>query len=356
MQPPAVRRPRPAAIALAAALLAAPCVGLSDETSIERARYLMGTLCFASTAAGDTARASAALNDALDEIARLERVMSLWGGDSELARFNRDAAERVVDLSSDLAAVLDSALFFARMTGGAFDPTIEPLARAWDLRGAGRVPDAQALAEARARVGWSGVVRGPGHPSARLARAGMGIDLDGIGKGFALDRARERLARAGARKAMINLGGELATLGGPHLVTVADPARRLRPVLEVAVTDASVSTSGQTERSLDAGGTRIGHVLDPRSGRPVSSDATVTVFCASATRADALSTALLVMGLERAGSFAGVHPDVGVLWLEPAGDTVRAWQWNLSAVRVLQGSAVRWMNGPLSRKPEEHHR
>jgi thiamine biosynthesis lipoprotein len=304
----------------------------------------MGTLCTASVEHPDSARALAALNAALDEIARLERVMSSWRRDSELARVNRSAAEGPVACSQDLAAVLDSSLALARRTGGAFDPTVGPLIDAWDLRGSGRVPADAAIAAARDRVAWSALELDRAARTVRFARAGMALDLGGIGKGFALERAAATLARHGVRRALLNLGGEVVTIGQGHVVTVAHPVERLAPMVELEVGDACVSTSGQSVRGFTARGVRYGHVLDPRTGRPVPAGPSVTVVCRSATRADALATALLVMGRERASAFDLAREEAGVMWLEPAGSGVRAWCWNLASARRAPGAAVRWMN------------
>jgi thiamine biosynthesis lipoprotein len=94
----------------------------------------------------------------------------------------------------------------------------------------------------------------------------------------------------------------------------------------------SLSTSGQSERFFEAGGRRYGHILDPASGRPLATRASASVLASSGTGADALSTALLVLGHDGARAFAAAHPDVGVLWLEPAGGRVRAEAWNLDGV------------------------
>jgi len=311
--------------------------------SVERARYLMGTPCAVVVVHRDSAAALEAVTSALDEIDRLEDVMSSWREDSELARLNRSAAAGPVVCSTELAAVLDSGLVLARLTAGAFDPTVGPLVDAWDLRGQGRVPSVVEVAAALACVGWSGLDFDREARTVRFARPGMSVDLGGVGKGFALDRAAATLARLGSPSALINLGGELFALGERHTVTVAHPAARLTPVVELEVGDACVSTSGQSERGFSVRGVRYGHVIDPRTGRPVATAASVTVVCRSAARADALATALLVMGRERAAGFVRAHPEVGALWLEPAGSGVRAWNWNLSTVRAVPGAQVRWM-------------
>ncbi len=312
----------------------------------ERARVLMGTVCTAVVDAADTAAAAAAIAAAFDEIARLEVVMSSWRSDSELSRLNAAAAARPFACSADLDAAIDSALAAARETDGAFDPTVEPLNRAWDLRGRGRVPRATELDSALARVGWRGVTRDPATRSVRFSSPGMGLDLGGIGKGYALDRAAAQLGERGARRALVNFGGEvLARSDGPAwTVTVAHPNDRLRPVVALEIANSAVSTSGQSERGVEVRGRRYGHILEPSTGRPLERAASVTVVAASATRADALSTALLVMGRERAAEFATRNPELGVLWLEPAGDAVPAWKWNLPSAAALPGAAVRWMN------------
>ena len=328
------------ALALALSFGAAPP---SSGATIQRARYLMGTLCTAVVEAGDTTRAGTGIAGAFDEIARLERSWSSWRSDSELNRLNAAAASWF-GCSADLYAALDSSLVFAAATGGAFDPTVEPLNRAWDMRGQGRVPARAEIEEARALGGWRGLALEPGERRARLARSGMGVDLGGIGKGLALDRAAELLRARGVDRALLNFGGEALALGRAWEVSVADPTLRLRPAVHLAISDAAISTSGQSERGVVVKGKRRGHILDPRTGEPARRAGSVTVVAGSATRADALSTALFVMGREAAGAFASAHPDLGVLWLEPAVRSVRAWRWNLPAVEADPSASVEWMN------------
>ncbi len=313
---------------------------------IERARVLMGTTCTVTVEAADSAAGVAAANAALDEIARLEQVMSSWRSDSELSQLNAGGAETRLACSADLYAVIDSAFAIARATGGAFDPTVEPLIRAWDLRGEGHVPSESELADARALVGWPMVQLEARLRTVRFQRPGMGLDLGGIGKGFALDRAVDELRGRGVKRALINLGGEVAAFsdGDPWRVQVADPSDRLRPLAGLMVRQAAVSTSGQQERGFSFERRHYGHVLDPRRGLPLETRATVTVVCASATRADGLSTALLVMGRDRAELFARDHPDLGVLWLEPSSEGVLAWRWNFAGFTAEPGASFRWMN------------
>src|SRR5205814_9573628 len=221
-------------------------------------------------------------------------------------------------VSAPLYAVLDSALAFAAATGGAFDPTVEPLTLAWGLRGEGRVPGERELAAARAGVGWQHVTLDGGRHGAALG--GATLDLAGIGKGFALDRAAAVLRARGVTVGSLDAGGQRLLLGAVSCsVWVAHPGERDRPAVCLRLGPGSLSTSAQSEHVLRPGGHRIGHVLDPRTGRPVASHASVSVFMSAATAADAYSTALLVMGRERARAFVAARADLGALWLEPTG-------------------------------------
>jgi thiamine biosynthesis lipoprotein len=354
-----------AAAALAAALaLVAAFPAASRAAQVERARYMMGTLFTARAAAEDAAAAAAALERALGEVDRLEQVMSSWRASSELSKVNRDAAFGWTSLSGDLYTVFRAALAAAEETRGAFDPTVEPLVAAWDLRGQGRVPDQRELATARAVVGWHRVSLDTLARSVRYERPGVAVDLGGIAKGYALDRAAAVLGALGVRDAQLNFGGEILALGAPRpeaagpeapagggeaarsawAVELASPVDRGKPAVVIRVRDASVSTSGQGERGIEVKGRRYGHVLNPRTEQPVETRATVAVVCPSATRADALSTALLVMGRNEARRFALARPEIGVLWLEPGpGGRTRAWAWNLRDVSTAPGARVEWI-------------
>jgi thiamine biosynthesis lipoprotein len=307
--------------------------------AVTRSRWLMGTLW---TVEADRDSAAPALDAALDTVASLERRLSNWSPASELSRLNAAGGGGV---SEPLFAVLDSALVLAAATGGAFDPTVEPLTLAWDLRGKGRVPDDTALDAARARVGFGRVTLDPERPG--VALGGAALDLGGIGKGFALDRAAAVLRARGVDAAALDAGGQRLLMGPePCSVWVAHPTQRDRPAVCLRLGPGSLATSAQSEHTLAAGGRRIGHILDPRSGRPVASTASVSVFMPAGTAADAYSTALLVMGRERARAFVAAHPGIGALWLEPHGGRVAAEAWNLDVVRVASFVTVNPATSP----------
>lgn len=315
--------------ALAAlALAAGPPVGgpagagpAAGPGVVERRLGLMGTTLALTVEAADRARGLAAR-------------LSTWRDDTELARLNRAPVGAPFPLSPALAADLRDAVECARATGGAFDPTVGPLVAAWDLRHGGRVPAAAELARAVAATGFPGLALAG--PAAIRRRAGLTIEEGGWGKGAALRDALAALDRAGpaagAASALLDLGGQVAVWSAGRArragwtVDVADPRRRHRPVIAIAIDHGSVSTSGNSERAVEVGGRRYGHILDPRTGRPVPDFGSVSVWAADPLVADCLSTGLYVMGPERALAWAADHSGAGsrfgtieVLVLAPEG-------------------------------------
>jgi thiamine biosynthesis lipoprotein len=270
----------------------------APEARIERRLAAMGTVLNLSVAGHDRAAALQASEAAVREIGRVEDEITTWRPGGALDRLNAARPGEAVQLGPEVAALLAAVFDWSERTRGAFDPTVLPIVRAWDLRGRGRVPGREELSQALAATGRGHfrLVRATGEW--RRLSAGAGIDEGAWGKGYALDRALSVLRRAGICDALVDLGGQVSVLGGAE-VAVADPRDRKRPAAILTVADESVSTSGNSERGLEAGGRRIGHLLNPRTGQPAPDFGSVTVVAPSGLAADVLSTAFFVLGPER---------------------------------------------------------
>ena len=335
----------PVALALAAVLPSGPAPAAAAQGTTARARFLMGTRLSIET---DEPAPPAALEAAFDEVSRLEDVLSNWRATSEISRLNRDAAQTPVRCSEDLFDALDSALHWARLTDGAFDPTVEPLVRALGLRneeGRALVAGEGALT-AQLPIGWRHVRIDRRRRSVAFDAPGVGLDLGGIGKGIALDAAARVLRGHGVRRALIDFGGQVLAVGRPRgfpgwLVGVADPEERERAIDVLRVDGISVATSGNSERAVETPGGTVGHILDPAARAPASFAGSVTVAMPDATSADALSTALFVMGPVRGFRWADArHVAALYLWRDGSG--------------ALQSKATRVFEGlRLSRGPGE---
>lgn len=287
---PAVSRRRFIAIS-AAALMAGP-------VHAAPVRRWTGTALGARTsitlAHAEAARIVAAAGD---EIARLERVFSLFKSDSAVSRLNRDG---VLDAPPfDLVACLGIAGAVHSATKGAFDPTVQPLWAAHaEAFAAGRAPDAAALAAARSLVSWEAVEVSPGRIA--FARPGMAITLNGIAQGFIADRVTQLLEAEGLGDILVDTG-ELRALGG--MPGGGDWTVHLPGERSTGLRDRALATSAPLGTVFDSEG-RVGHILDPRSGGPVAaSGRSVTVTAPTAALADALSTALCILD-EAEGSAA----------------------------------------------------
>ncbi|MGE0385255.1 MAG: FAD:protein FMN transferase [Gammaproteobacteria bacterium] len=241
---------------------------------------------------------------------RIDRGMSTWRADSELSRFNAHAGTDWYPVSMDVATVVTAALEVGRASGGAFDVTVEPLVELWGFgrtRQAQRVPDPDAVAAARARVGYR-MLHARTAPSAlRKDRPDLRVDLSAIAPGYAADLIAAMLDRLGTHGYLIDVGGELFARGrngsGQRWrvgVQTPDAAPgRFQAVVELH--DRAMSTSGDYRNFFEVDGVRYSHLIDPRRGRPVSSPlASVTVLAPDAMHANAWDTALMVLG-PRAG-------------------------------------------------------
>jgi FAD:protein FMN transferase len=306
----------------------------------------MGTTLRIGVHAPERGAGITAIEAAFRAVRATDSLLSTWRDDSELARLNRAAPGRPVPVSAPLGRTLAEVDRWSRATDDAFDPAIGALVDAWDLRGRGRVPSAGELARARERVGRRAFRLSPdGRTLCRLVR-GAWLDSGGFGKGAALAAARDSLAAHGITSALLDFGGQVLALGGDAhdrawATPVAHPSRRLEPVARLQLRDRSASTSAQSERFVEIGGRRYGHILDPRTGRPVPAWGSVTVVAADPLVADILSTALLVLGPDAALAWARGRPEIGVLVLEERqGRVLPRWSPGLDAFLVQDSTLI----------------
>jgi thiamine biosynthesis lipoprotein len=268
--------------------------------------------------ADDRVAARDAVQAVLEQVAGAERLLSSWTAASELGQFNHAAPAAPVRLSSSLFAALREASRWSDRTGRAFDPGIGALIDAWDMRGSGRHPTVVELEEARRAAGIAPVPLDSVTRSATRPSEAAWIDAGAFGKGLALRMVRRTLAARRVRSASVNLGGQLLLVGSdsngmPWEVGIAHPRHRDRRIRSLLVKDASVATTGQSERHVSIDGTDTGHVLDPRTGRPVPAWGSVTVVAQDPFEADVLATALFVMGPEEAVEWGDEHQVAAVI-------------------------------------------
>jgi len=316
----------PLALLLLASALALPAP-VPTSACHEESRETMGCTGTVRACGPDPDALPAVVAAALDELDRVDRLLSHYRRDSPLSRLNRDASDGPVAVDPELLDVLDHCLRWSRESDGAFDVTVGPLMKAWGFfRDEGRVPSDPELARVLEVVGFRHVVLDREAGTVRFDRPGVELDLGGIGKGYAVDRVVELLRRRGIASALVNLGGSsVYGLGAPPgraawEVGIQDPMDSGKTAVTVELRDRALSVSGGYARFFEENGVTYAHILDPRTGRPVQGMLSVAILSDSATDGDALDDVLFVHGLERAGTYLRRTGSPEALFFLPRGE------------------------------------
>ena len=305
-------------VLVAAALaLAVPALLTAFEplALAHRQRYAMGTMFDIAVFHDNPGEAARAMEAALTEIVRLDRVMSHYRSDSDLAKMLKTARGGFVAVDPGLFDVLSQSVAVSQRTGGRFDVTVAPLLKAWKrAHEQRRRPSGDEIAAAARCVGYEKIEMQP-PDRVRFTADCVDIDLGGIGKGYAVDRAIAVLKAAGLRHALVNAGGSsIAAIGAP-------PGHRGWPVTigvgdrRFVLDNESISTSEQ----IAARDGQFGEIIDPRRAAPLDRRGMVAVLSASATIGDALSTSLLLLGSDAGREALAQFPGTSAVWLSPSG-------------------------------------
>ncbi len=241
-----------------------------------------------------------AIKEAFDAIKEVDQLMSTYKPESEVSILNRQGQNR---LSSQTSRIIQEAIKFSEVTNGAFDITCRPLVNLWrTAKKEEKIPTVQEIEEARSLVSYKKIIlQGD---LVKFQEPGMQIDLGGIAKGWAVDKAIQALKKRGVRAALVNAGGDLFALGKRGLwkkwdVGIQHPRDGEKVLSTIEVSNRGVATSGDYRRYFTLEGKRFSHIVDPRTGETVEDvPMSVTVVAPDATTADALATGIFVLGPE----------------------------------------------------------
>lgn len=246
-----------------------------------------------------------AVDAAFDEVDRIDRLMSHYKPDSPLSQLNREAAKKPVKVEPELFDFIVECLRYSRASDGAFDITVGPLMKAWGFfRGEGRMPSEQELSKARRSVGYRHVISDEKERTVFFDQPGVELDLGGIAKGYAVDRAVTVLKQRGIKSALVSAGGStIYGLGAPPNgagweVKLQDPIAPDKTALTLKLKNQALSVSGSYEKFFEMEGRRYSHIMDPRTGRPVEGVLSVAVITDTGTAGDALDNVFYVQGIK----------------------------------------------------------
>jgi|RhiMetdeSRZDD1v2_1073273.scaffolds.fasta_scaffold14809_2 FAD:protein FMN transferase len=296
-----------------------------------------------------------ALRSTLD---RIEGLMSTWDRDSELSRFNRSTSLEPFAVSPETFEVFKWSIEVGGLTGGALDVTIGPLVDAWGFGPSGprnAVPTQEEIARLREAVGLDRIELDPAARTVRKTRPEVGCDLSSVVPGYAADRLSAELSNRGFTDFLIDVGGEVRTrgrneTGAAWQVAIERPSQRSDAIQRmVPISDLAITTAGDYRKYREVDGQRIAHILDPRTGRPLTHRlASVTVIDALAVRADAFDTALMVLGPDE-GMALATKLNLAALFIERTGDgfTERATA-RFDEIVAKRSREAGLVDGPLS--------
>lgn len=263
--------------------------------------------------------------EALELPAQIESQLSIFKPESEISRVNRDAVDSPVEVSDEVFDLLTFCKQLYEETDGAFDPTAGPLSEVWGFsRREGRIPTEEELREARRAVGMKLVELDPTERTVRFTEPGVKLNLGAIGKGYAIDRLVESMLGQGVDDFMIHAGmssvaarGNFGAGASGWSVGVHNPLRHGHRLAEVRLHDRALATSGSEKQFFRYQGRRLSHIIDPRSGQPAEGLLSVTLLTPQAATADALATAMFVLGTDWTLSYVDSHPDLAVVLVVP---------------------------------------
>lgn len=279
-------------------------------------RELMGTLVKITVYHQEVPAANQAINNAFQEMQRIEELMSVHREDSLVGQVNKLAAQQKVKISPDLFYLLEYSCRISKVSEGAFDITVAPLIKLWSpprrpaeeawnkVKVLNQAPTEDKIKGTLALVGWEKLVLDRRDKTISFEKPGMGIDLGGIAKGYAVDRAIRQLTKAGIKHALIDAGGDIRVLGSkpgdrPWKVALRNPRDKNDYLTLLALVNRTVATSGDYERYFFQAGKRISHILDPATGYPAQDCISATIIAETALQADALATAVFVLGPQK---------------------------------------------------------
>ena len=283
---------------------------------VKRSQMLMGTVVFVTAVGADERIAQGAAKAGLDEIRRLEELLSTWIPTSELSQVNAAAGRESIQVSQETFEVLTQSLEVAKLTQGGFNIALGPAVNAWDVSGEGHVPSQEDLEALRPQIELSNLQLDEITRSVWLRRPGMSIDVGGIGKGYAADLAAKVMRTTGATAGVVALSGDIKTFGRMpdtqrFVFGIQHPRKEQGEVLgRIELEDEAVSTAGDYQRYFIKDGVRFHHILDPQTLHPARGCQSVTIIAKEGVMADGLDTGIFVMGPDQGMALIESLPDV----------------------------------------------
>lgn len=285
-------------------------------------RDMMGTWVEVELWSEDAGQAAAIIEQAMAAMEQVDEMMNPLNPDSELYRVNQQAFTAPVVIPRQLYAVIDRALYYSRISNGAFDISFASAGKFYDYR-AGHAPSEAELTQLKKRINYRAISLNPAQRSIAFGIDGLQIDLGGIAKGYAVDRGIDVLSQAGVVAGFVSAGGDSRILGNrgdrPRLIGIKHPRKADEFAVMIPLSDTALSTSGDYERFFIKDGVRYHHILNPRTGRSSDEVQSASVLATLAIDSDALSTTTFVLGVKKGLELINGLPGVDAIIIDKGG-------------------------------------
>ena len=277
--------------------------GFSQQT-YKRTLKLMGSRFEITVVAKNASEAAAFIDTGVNEIDRIEKLISSWDPNSQTSEINKYAGKHPVKVDAELFDLIQRALDISMLTDGAFDISYASMDKIWKFDGSMEgMPSKEVIAASVSKVGYENIILDAQASTVFLKEPGMKIGFGGIGKGYAADKAKQLLMESGVTSGIINASGDMNTWGKQPdgkdwTVAITNPMNKNTAFATLPLKEGAVVTSGDYEKFVNFNGKRYSHIIDPKTGYPSSGIISVTIFAPKAELADALATSVFVMGKE----------------------------------------------------------
>lgn len=300
--------------------------GMNAQQSYQRTLKLMGSRFDITVVAEDSVEGNGYIDLAVEEIKRIESLISSWDPHSQTSEINRNAGIKPVVVDPELFQLIQRSLGISKLTDGAFDITFASMEDIWKFDGSmNAMPSKSQIANSVALVAYQNIELDPEMSSVYLRLKGMRIGFGAIGKGYAADKAKELLRSKGVKAGIINASGDMNTWGNQAngeewKIAITNPMDKSKVFALLPISDKAVVTSGDYEKFVTIKGKRYSHIIDPRTGYPSSGIISVTVFAPKAELADALATSVFVMGKDAGIDRINQIPEVECIIIDEQGN------------------------------------
>ena len=272
------------------------------QVILKKQTTLMGSVFNFTVVDKNNLTAKGNLADVINEIERIENLISEWRPETQISKVNQNAGIEAVKVDREVFDLTKRAIDYAKMTDGAFDISIAALDQIWKFDGSmDTLPNQEGIKKSIKNVGYQNIILDSVNCTIFLAQKGMKIGFGSIGKGYAADRGKELLQAKGVIGGIVNASGDMATWGNqpkgkPWVVGITNPFKTNRIYKKIKLKDHAVVTSGSYEKFAEIKGVRYSHIINPKTGYPAIGLISVTVVGPSAEFANALSTSIMVLG------------------------------------------------------------